>query len=210
MKATEVLSKIKNILGVELMEQIQLDEMKLENGTILEAEKFSTDQEIFIKSDDEKIPLPEGMYDLEDGRKLIVVDEGIINEIKSEQDMSDKVENLEEEVKEEMGYATKEELNEVKSVVEEIKAMIQEMTQGEEPEEEKEEMSEEVSEKEVETELSKLEVEVEELKEELSKPAAEPIKHSPESGTEKQVNLYGQNRPQTTMDRVMARIANIK
>lgn len=208
MKATEVLSKIKNILGVELMEQVNLDEMKLENGTVLEAEKFSADQEVFIKSDDEKIPLPEGMYDLEDGRKLIVVDEGVINEIKAEKDMSDQIENLEEEVKEEMGYATKEELNEVKSVIEEIKAMIQEMTQGEEPEEEKEEMSAE----EVEVVAEELQAteEAEELKQELSKPAAEPIKHSPESETERQTNLYAQNRPQTTMDRVFAAISNIK
>jgi len=208
MKATEVLSKIKNILGVELSEMVKLEETQLENGTILEAEKFEADQEVFIKSDEESIPLPVGMYELEDGRKLIVVDEGIINEIKSEEDMSEKVENLEEEVKEEMGYATKEELNEVKSVIEEIKAMIQEMTQGEEPKEE--EMSEEVSAKEVEAELSNLEVEVQELKEELSRPATEPIKHSPESSTEKKQVLYSQNRPQTTADRVFARIANIR
>lgn len=207
MKATEVLSKIKNILGVELSEMVKLEECQLENGTILEAEKFESDQEVFIKSDEESIPLPVGMYELEDGRKLIVVDEGIINEIKSEEDMSDKVENLEEEGKEEMGYATKEELNEVKSVVEEIKAMIQEMTQGEEPKEE------EMSAEEVEViaeELQQVEEEVKELKEELSKPAAEPIKHSPESETENKQMLYSQNRPQTTADRVFAAISNIR
>jgi hypothetical protein len=46
--------------------------------------------------------------------------------------------------------------------------------------------------------------------EELSKePAAEAIKHNPEEGQAKKLNFaYGQNKPQTTFDRVMARINN--
>ena len=38
MKATEILNQVKNLLGVELSESdIQLAELKLENGTVLEA-----------------------------------------------------------------------------------------------------------------------------------------------------------------------------
>lgn len=46
--------------------------------------------------------------------------------------------------------------------------------------------------------------------EELSKePAAEAIKHNPEGEEVKKFNFtYGQNKPQTTFDRVMARITN--
>jgi hypothetical protein len=80
------------------------------------------------------------------------------------------------------------ELEEVKEMVKEVKEMVAAMG------DKKEEMS---SEEEI-------------LREELSQPAAEPIKHNPESGTEKKVNFYSQNRPQTTLDRVMARISNIK
>ena len=89
-------------------------------------------------------------------------------------------ENLEEE-KEEMNYATKEELAEVKSMIEEIKAMI-----------EKEEMSEEPQ---------------EEVKEELS--AVEKVTHNPETEDKKMNFLYGQSRPQNTMDRVMKKISQI-
>ena len=45
MKSQELLSQIKNLLG---MEDIQLEKLNLENGTVLEAESFETGKEIFI------------------------------------------------------------------------------------------------------------------------------------------------------------------
>lgn len=200
MKATEILTKIKETLGVELSEQVVLAEMKLENGTVLEAEEFAEKQEVFIKTDEDKVPLPEGLYELEDGRTLVVIEEGLIDSIKSESETDMNEENQvvaeEQEEKQEMGYATKEELNEVKSMIEEIKAMIED--KGEEP------VQEEMSEVEV-TETE----EKEELKEELSKPAAEPIKHSPESEVSTKQHLYAQSRATTTFDRVFNKISNI-
>jgi predicted ribosome-associated RNA-binding protein Tma20 len=196
MKATEILGKIKNILGVELTEKVSLEEMQLENGTIIEAEEFAPDREVFIKSDEEKIPLPQGLYQLEDGRTLVVIDEGLINEIKEESKeevMSEKEEVLEEQEedkKEEMQYATREELAEVKEMIEEIKMMIG-----------KDEEKEEVEATQVE--------ETQELKKELSKPAVEPIKHSPEAEVKKKQMTYSKNRPMSTLDVVMSRIANI-
>lgn len=183
--------------------EIKLEEMELENGTVLEAEKFEKGKEVFIKTEDEKVALPEGIYDLADGNKLIVVDEGVIDEIKSEieTDMSEEIENQVEETvleekdeSQEMSYATKEELAEVKEMVEEIKAML-------EPKEE--EMSAEAK------EVEETKEEAEELKEELSKPAAEAIKHSPEVETKTQMNLYAQSRATTTFDRVLEKISNI-
>jgi len=195
MKATEILSKIKTYLGedtadiVENIEQSQVVELaqaKLDNGTVLEAEAFEAGNEIFILTDDEKVAVPVGEYTMEDGQILVVSEEGIIGEIKSESqeeeevEASDEVEEPEEEV--EAKYATKEELAEVKSLVEEIKTMI----------EKKEEMSE---------------VE-EQVKEELSEtPATEAITHNPEP--KKQVNLkFAQNRKQGTIDRVMQKLIN--
>ena len=197
MKATEILSKIKTYLGedtadiVENVEQdqevkVELAQAKLENGTVLEAEAFEAGNEIFILTDDEKVAVPVGEYQMEDGQILVVSEEGIIGEIKSaeqeeEVEASEEVEEqLEEEV--EAKYATKEELAEVKSLVEEIKTMI----------EKKEEMSE---------------VE-EQVKEELSEtPATEAITHNPEP--KKQVNLkFAQNRKQGTIDRVMQKLIN--
>lgn len=194
MKATEILSKIKTYLGedtadiVENIEQSQVVELaqaKLENGTVLEAEAFESGKEIFILTDDEKVAVPVGEYTMEDGQILVVSEEGIIGEIKSEsQEEEEEVEASEELETEEVEaeYATKEELAEVRSLVEEIKQMI----------EKKEEMSE---------------VE-EQVKEELSEtPATEAITHNPEP--KQKVSLkYAQNRKQSTFDKVMSKIVN--
>lgn len=199
MKATEILSKIKTYLGedtadiVENIEQSQVVELaqaKLENGTVLEAEAFEAGNEIFILTDDEKVAVPVGEYQMEDGQILVVEEEGLIAEIKKaeakeeeEVEASEEVsEELETEEEVEAEYATKEELAEVRSLVEEIKQMI----------EKKEEMSE--VEKQVKEELSET-------------PATEAITHNPEP--KQKVSLkYAQNRKQSTFDKVMSKIVN--
>ena len=200
MKATEILSKIKTYLGedtadiVENIEQSQVVELaqaKLENGTVLEAEAFEAGNEIFILTDDEKVAVLVGEYQMEDGQILVVEEEGIIGEIKSaeqeeeveaSEEVSEELETETELEEVEAEYATKEELAEVRSLVEEIKQMI----------EKKEEMSE---------------VE-EQVKEELSEtPATEAITHNPEP--KQKVSLkYAQNRKQSTFDKVMSKIVN--
>ena len=198
MKATEILNKIKTYLGedtadiVENIEQSQVVELaqaKLENGTVLEAEAFESGKEIFILTDDEKVAVPVGEYQMEDGQILVVEEEGLIAEIKEAEAKEEEEVEASEEVSEETEleevkaeYATKEELAEVRSLVEEIKQMI----------EKKEEMSE---------------VE-EQVKEELSEtPATEAITHNPEP--KQKVSLkYAQNRKQSTFDKVMSKIVN--
>lgn len=195
MNSNVMINQIKTLLGMETT----LAQVKLENGTVIEAEEMVEGKEVFIVTEEERIAMPTGTYNLEDGTILVVEQEGVIasvgaaeeapeEEVEAEvaEDLSEEVteENLEEE-KEEMGYATKEELAEVKSMIEDIKAMIQ-----------KEEMSEEVSE----------EVQ-EEVKEELS--AVEKVTHNPETEDKKINFLYGQSRPQNTMDRVMYKISQI-
>jgi hypothetical protein len=124
---------------------------------------------VFIVTDDEKVALPVGEYTLEDGETLVVEEEGIIASIGKQEEApaeeeASKEENLEEE---EMAYATKEELAEVKTMIEEIKAMI----------EKKEDMSEELEEvkEDVKEELSKVEEKVE-LEKVTHNPEAEPKK----------------------------------
>ncbi len=176
-----MLNEIKTLLNIE----VKLDEQKLENGTVVSAETFEKGKEIFIVTDDEKVAMPVGEYILEDGRLVVVEEEGIIADVrevsdevpaKEEETEVEETEDLEEEVKEEMSYATKEELAEVKTMVEEIKAML----------EPKEEMSEEV-------------------KEELS--AVKPIKHNPEASTpqKKQVQ-FAKGQFNTTLDRVLSKL----
>lgn len=189
MKATETLTKVKELLG--LSEEVQLAQATLENGTVIEAEEMSAGKEVFIVTEDERVPLPVGEYALEDGQMLKVEEEGIIASIGAAEEPAEEeveAEEVEAAEEEEMNYATKQELAEVKEMIEEIKAMIKD----------KEEMSEVVEEAE------------EEVKEELSaQEPVEKIKHNPEAETKKALNLYGQKRPSTTMDKVLSRISQI-
>ena len=206
MKATEILNKIKGIVGVELAEEsVNLAEMKLENGTVLVAEEFKAGEAIFIKSEEEQIALPVGEYKLENDMILVVKEEGLISEIKEveaekEEEEKEEVEAADhkDEEKEEMRYVTKEEFN---KAVDEIKAMIDEMGKH------KEEMSEETATEEVKEEVKEelQETELSATKEE----AVEPIKHNPETEQNKKGKfLFGQKRTETTMDRVFSKIAS--
>ena len=200
MKATEILSKAKQLLSIEAeVEEVKLAQATLENGTVIEAESMSAGQEVFIVTEDERVALPVGEYALEDGQQLVVEEEGIIASIgaaeeEAEEEVEAQEEQLEEE-KEEMGYATKEELAEVKDMIEEIKAMIKD----------KKEMAAE--EKIVEETVENI---VEEVKEELSAvEEVQKVTHNPEAETKKAFNLYAQKQPASTMDRVVQRISNI-
>ena len=209
MKPMEMLNQIKSVLGVELSteEKIELAQAKLENGTVLEAESFESGQEVFILTDDEKVALPIGEYEMEDGKILVIAEDGIISEIKEGgeeevvEEEVEEVEQVEEELKEEDKYATKQELAEIKSMVEEIKELMKE-GKKEEMHKEEELMSQKL------TELACQEDEA--LKEEVSKPASEPIKHSPEAKHELNKVVYSQKRNLTTKDIVYSKIANFK
>lgn len=203
MKATEMLNQVKNLLGVELSEEVKLEQMKLENGTVLEAEAFEKDNEVFIVTEDEKVPVPSGEYSLEDG-KILVVEEGIISDIKEmeeeveeEEATSEEEEMEQEELKEEV-YASKDEVSELKAIIEDLKAKLELKDQ---------ETAEEIG-LAMTTMLSEQEKVEEAVKEELSKPAADPIKHNPEGETKKQNHLYAQKRNLSTRDRVLQKIAN--
>ena len=60
--------------------EVKLEQMKMADGvTVIEADKFEMDNEVFVVTPDEqKIPVPVGEYELEDGRILVVEVEGII------------------------------------------------------------------------------------------------------------------------------------
>jgi len=197
MKSNDMITKIKEVLN--LTEEVKLEQLKLENGTILEADSFESGKEVFIITEDEKVALPVGGYELEDGRSLLVEEVGLIAEIKAEKEEKEEEEEKDEEKKEKMQYATKEELAEVKEMIEEIKAML----------EPKEEMSADEMGNLLTEELSKQEI-PDEVQVELNKPAAEPIKANPEAETNNIGKFtWGQNRKKTTADRVMEKILNI-
>jgi hypothetical protein len=192
MKANDMLNQVKELLGMEVeAEKVELAQMKLENGTVLEAEAFEADNEVFIVTEDEKVAVPVGEYELEDGKILVVTEEGIIAEIKDaeaedEEEVSEEEVEAAEEEEVEAKYVTKEELAEVVSMIEEIKAMI----------EPKEEMSADDMGNLLTEELAAQE------KTELSEEPVQKVSHSPEASVEKKMNLFATKRGFSTIDRV--------
>lgn len=98
MKATEVLNKIKTALSM----QVNLETAKLADGvTVIEAETFAPENEVFIVMDEDRVPLAPGSYEMEDGRVLVVEIEGIIAQIgeKAEDVVAEEEEEKEEDLK---------------------------------------------------------------------------------------------------------------
>ena len=190
----EKLNKIKTLLGVD----VKMESLKLENGTELQADKFEAGQSVFILTEDEKVPLPAGNYELEDNKVLVVENDGIILSISEAKLDEHEEEEVEEEIVEEeeveAAYVTKEEMEkEMSKLKEELAEMISELVNHEE-------------------EMSAQTEEIAELKEELSKPAANAIKHKPVSEN-KPINLSNNNGHKyatSILDRVVGRINNIK
>jgi len=194
MKATDLLEKIKTLLSAK----VNLAEMILENGTILEAESFATGESVFIKSDDDRVALPIGEYTLEDGRLLIVEEEGIIAEIKEEtaEMPAEELAEVEVEVEPE-SYDTP-------KAAEQVEDVLQAVVEAIAPEIEK-----------IQQEVAEMKKELEEVKMQYKKkeemaaqtPAAKPKKHSPEA-TKTAPTKLATRRPATTMDIVMQKLNN--
>ena len=102
-----LINQIKTLLGME----VKLETMKLSDGvTVLEAEMFEAGNEVFVVTEDEqKIALPIGEYEMEDSRILVVVEEGIISEIKEKEEEEEEMPEeapIEEEAKKEQEMET--------------------------------------------------------------------------------------------------------
>ena len=197
--AQQMINDIKNLLGIELSEDktnetaevVELATAKLENGATIEAEAMSEGNDVFIVTDDEKVPLPDGTYTLESSEVLVAKDGKIVSIGEEKEEASEDVEaDLEEDDKDDMKkhYATKEELAEVKKLVEEIKKMV---------EDKKEKMS-------------KQEEENAELKQQLSEAAAKPIVHKPEAKTELKNLLNINKQKNSTYSRVLENFEKFK
>ena len=186
-----MLNQIKTLLNIE----IKLEDMKLENGTVVTAESFERGKELFIVTDDEKVAMPVGEYILEDGRLLVVSEEGIIDDVR---DVADEAPAAE-------GEETTEDLEEVietevpEEVASEVAAIIESVVEVIAP------VIEEVK-KEVE-ELKKQFSEMKTGKKEDLSAARKPIKHNPESKG-KQINQveFAKGKFPTTLDRVLNKL----
>lgn len=191
---TSVINQIKTLLGME----VKLETMKLMDGiTIFEADAFEMDKEVFIVTEDEqKIPVPIGEYELEDGRILVVEVEGIILEVKEkaeEEVVEEEAPVVEEEVE---AQATPTAKKTVESIVKEtFFAEIEQLkTENIELKAKLENLSK----------VNEVTTEVTELAD------VKPISFNPENKNEVEHFQYGSKRPRTTMDSILEKISNLK
>ena len=218
MKSTEMLKKIKTLLNIE----VKLEEQKLENGTRVEAESFEKGKEIFILTDDEKVAMPVGEYLLEDGRLVVIEEEGLIADVRevsdeapAKEEVKDETEDLEEKEEEMVEddeadvqdwEGMEKRIKNLEDAISDLKSKIGEKDMKEdEVEMEQEEVSRQPKSRTIKEEFNE---EVNEaLKEELSKPAASPIRHNPEgkSSVKQNFKISPKRRP-STMDLILNQI----
>ena len=188
---TSVINQIKTLLGME----VKLETMKLMDGiTIFEADAFEMDKEVFIVTEDEqKIPVPIGEYELEDGRILVVIEEGIISEIKEVATEEEVIEEEAPEVEVEVeAEATPSAKKTIESIVKEtFFAEIEKLT------------NENIELKAKLENLSK----VEEVTNEVTELAdITPISFNPENTNEVEHMQFGSKRPKTLMDTIIEKL----
>ena len=200
-----MLNQIKTLLNIE----VKLEEMKLENGTIVSAESFEKDKELFIVTDDEKVAMPVGEYLLEDGRLIVVEEEGLIadvREVSDEVPAKEETEDLEEK-EEEKEMAEVGDWEGMEKRIQNLEDAIADL-KGEVKAEDiqEEEMSDDVQAP-LKSRTVKEEFSEEVLKEELSQAAAKPIKHNPEAESKQTRKVeFGRGQFNTTLDRVLNKL----
>lgn len=182
--------------------ETELAQAKTADGeAIFDAEAFEVGKNVFIVTEEGNIPVPAGMYTLEDGLMISVDEGGVIVEVKKEGEEVEEVEagyDKEEEMKEEM-MEPKEEMKEPKKVVKsktemeesyfsKIEARLSAIEENNES---------------LKMENVKLSEENEELKKQLAETPANHTKFNPESEAKRDVKFrIGSKRSETVQDRV--------
>lgn len=196
MNEKSILNKVRTLLGLE----VKLETMMLSDGvSMLEADVFEAGQPVFILTEDEqRIPLPVGEYELEDMRILVVIEEGVIAEVREaaevEEEVVEEVPAVEEEVE-----ATTETATPKKTIESIVKESF--FSEIEALKKENEELKAQIA---LSTVVAE-EVAPVELSEE-----PKPISFNPENSQATDIFKFAAKRNATTMDTVLSRISNIK
>jgi len=223
-----ILNGVKRLLGQE----VNLEQMPLDNGTVIEADAFEAGSPVFIVTEDGQVPLPVGDYTLEDGRVLVVVEEGVISEMKdaeapaAEAEVEVEVEAAEEIAPEVIAEEVVVAIEEVQTqVVSQVADIINEATPTEVTTEDSATIAEDV----IAEIISVVEANVPtammaQLKANLNSkkknrvkkskmsamPAAKAIKPNPERESKKADNFkFSNNKKDTLRDKMMAKFSNI-
>ena len=196
MNEKSILNKVRTLLGLE----VKLETMMLSDGvSMLEADAFEAGQPVFILTEDEqRIPLPIGEYELEDMRILVVIEEGIIAEVREAAEVEEEVVEETPAVEEEV-EATTETATPKKTIESIVKESF--FSEIEALKKENEELKAQIALSTVAAE----EVAPVELSEE-----PKPISFNPENSTATDIFKFATKRNATTMDSVLNRISNIK
>ena len=190
---TSVINQIKTLLGMD----VKLEQRKMADGvTLIEADAFEMDNEVFVITEDEqKIPVPIGEYEMEDGMVLVVVEEGLIADYKEKATEEEEAPVAEEEVVEEEVEAQVEKSapkKTIESVVKEtffseMEALINENTELK-------------AKLELLTKVDAVELESTELSD------IKPISFNPENTKEIESHKIGAKRPRNVMDSILDKI----
>jgi len=212
MNAVDILKRFDTFLTKSEVD-VKLASMKLANGTVLEADEFSEGNSVFIVTEDDRVPLPVGEYEMEDGRILVVGEVGKIGKIDmesipeaEEEGYKDGIKDAKEDIKDDVsdtkleeddspqdpnefegGYVSKQEfadaVNEIKEMVSKVEARLNEGKEEDDAFVVKEELEE-----------TKL------------------FKHNPNREAQNVVKfkLGKNNGSSSTMDRIMSHISKIK
>jgi hypothetical protein len=142
----DALNTLKTFLGME----VKLEQMVLVDGvTTIEFDILEAGKPVAIVNEEDRIPLPIGEYELQDGQLLKVLEDGIIGEIgaKQEEEETPEAPEVEEEVEMEVEkpvakkvvestvketHFSKEEKENLEKEIEELKSKIAELSKVEE------------------------------------------------------------------------------
>jgi hypothetical protein len=196
MKTTEMLKRIQTLLNT----RVELEDRKLDNGTVISADEFAEGQPVFIVTEDERIAMPVGEYQMEDGSVLVVEEEGMIAAIKS----GEEEEAVEEEVVEE-------EMSEAAAPKKVVESNVVETHFSDE---QKNELVEAILSsvapliEELQNKVNELEAKLSSEEEVVEQKLSKTFKHTPEvKGEQKKTKLNNANVGNTTLQRVFQRMA---
>ena len=187
-----LLDKIVNKLSVMLTgddskKEVKLEKAVLKDGTPVEIEGDA----IFVLTDEgERLPAPVANHELENGDVVVVEEEGVVKEI-IKADAKPEEEDLKED---KMEFASKEDMQNLKSEMDELRQMVE----GKKEEMSKEELAKKEAEKLEAEKLAKVELEKEE--------PVKKVTHSPEKEVKKNIYLYGQKRTGDTKSVVFQKL----
>ena len=195
MEAKETLNKIKTILGLE----VNFETRKLENGTTFESDKFESGSEVFILTEDEqKIPVPQGTYLMEDNSELTVEEEGIIASLgykKDEDEMKKDKEEEEDEMKDHGKEADVEDWAGMEKRIKNLEDAVADLKADKE------------SKKDADKEEKKVEEDAVGMSAQNLSQDVKTFKHNPESKVETKLNIQcGLKIKRSAIDNVYARL----